>query len=80
MLDCVGDVLALKTGLLLPDFTPLQLEIGFGIGVCARGGTQGWGLPGMTGFSMEPPTGGCMGVLESMVPDFTTPTRPVIES
>ncbi len=57
MLDCVGDVLALKTGLLLPDFTPLQLEIGFGIGVCARGGTQGWGLPGMTGFSMEPPTG-----------------------
>ena len=31
-------------------------------------------LPGMAGFSMKPPQGGCMGALESMVPDFTIPT------
>ena len=49
--------------------------IGVGLGGCPLGGTKGWGLPGMAGFSMEPPSGGgCGGLLESLVPDFTIPT------
>ena len=44
-----------------PLYVVIKNWIGVGLGGCPLGGTKGWGLPGMAGFSMEPPSGGAVG-------------------